>query len=407
MINFKAFYSYLNNTDTDEEIKNYDFFDSSHLDCLLHPVEYNESLQVKETDICFRIDTNGEEKTIGVCDDHPHNAEALAKANKNKDIIATLDAIKNPATPTYALLAPAFVKQFEGASTGKLRSCLKALGFDGVIEVALFADILTLKEAIEFDRNVKSESDYQITSCCCPMWIGMLRKYAKGTTTENEDKKDTTLYNHLFPHIPPSVSPMIASGRVIKKLHRDAKTIFIGPCIAKKAEAKEKDIADAVDVVLTFTELQEIFDTFKINPNDYPSSKKSHSSYAGRIYAKATGVSEAVKSTLYRLNPTRKIGIKAQKANGVVGIRDMLNDIVTGNITANFFEGMGCKGGCVGGPRACLPVEEGSENVQQYADDAKFKTPLDNLYILELLSKIGIKTDEDLLKSPLFVRRFE
>ena len=45
-----------------------------------------------------------------------------------------------------------------------------------MIEVALFADILTLKEALEFDRNIVTEADYQLTSCCCPMWIGMIRK---------------------------------------------------------------------------------------------------------------------------------------------------------------------------------------------------------------------------------------
>ena len=59
---------------------------------------------------------------------------------------------------------------------GRLRSAFKALGFDGMIEVALFADILTLKEALEFDRNILTEADYQLTSCCCPMWIGMIRK---------------------------------------------------------------------------------------------------------------------------------------------------------------------------------------------------------------------------------------
>lgn len=109
---------------------------------------------------------------------------------------------------------------------GKLRSAFKALGFSGMVEVALFADILTLKEALEFDKNIVNDNDYQLTSCCCPMWIAMIRK----------------IYHELMPHVPGSVSPMIACGRVIKKLHPDAVTVFVGPCIAKKSEAREPDI---------------------------------------------------------------------------------------------------------------------------------------------------------------------
>ena len=68
------------------------------------------------------------------------------------------------------MVAPAFLGQFDEAVTpGKLRSAFKALGFTGMVEVALFADILTLKEALEFDSHVKEKGDYQLTSCCCPV----------------------------------------------------------------------------------------------------------------------------------------------------------------------------------------------------------------------------------------------
>ena len=103
-----------------------------------------------------------------------------------------------------------------------------------MIEVALLADMLTLKEALEFDAHVKTATDYQLTSCCCPMWIAMIRK----------------LYHGLVPHVPPAVSPMIAAGRMVKTLYPDAVTVFIGPCLAKKSEAREKDVADAIDYVL-------------------------------------------------------------------------------------------------------------------------------------------------------------
>lgn len=124
----------------------------------------------------------------------------------------------------YAIIAPAYIGQFgEGVTPQKLRRALKAIGFKDMIEVALFADILTLKEAVEFNKHVNKQKDFMITSCCCPMWVAMIKK----------------LYSDLVPHVAPSVSPMIACGRIIKKLYKNAKVVFIGPCVAKKRNLKK------------------------------------------------------------------------------------------------------------------------------------------------------------------------
>ena len=77
----------------------------------------------------------------------------------------------------------------------------------------------------------------------------------------------------LMPHVPGSVSPMIACGRVVKKLHPDAVTVFVGPCLAKKSEAREPDIAGAVDYVLTFQEVQDVFEAAGIDPADQPENE--------------------------------------------------------------------------------------------------------------------------------------
>ena len=160
------------------------------------------------------------------------DACAAKKLEASRDAVAAMEAVRRHEGPVYALVAPAFMGQFSEAVTpGMLRSAFLRLGFDGMIEVALFADILTLKEALEFDKNITREGDFQLTSCCCPLWIAMIRK----------------IYSELQSHLPASVSPMIACGRSVKALHPDALTIFVGPCIAKKAEAREKDLAGAVD----------------------------------------------------------------------------------------------------------------------------------------------------------------
>jgi iron only hydrogenase large subunit-like protein len=273
-----------------------------------------------------------------------------------------------------------------------LRSAFKQIGFDGMVEVSLFADILTLKESLEFNRIVKSETDYLLTSCCCPTWIAMIRK----------------IYNQLMPHIPGSVSPMIASGRTIKHLHPDALTVFIGPCVAKKAEAKEKDLVGAIDYVLTFQEVKDIFEALEIDLFQMEESDKDHSSRTGRLYARSGGVSEAVASSVDRLNPEGgKIRIRTQQADGIPACREMINELTAGRTSANFYEGMGCIGGCVGGPKSIIDRVQGRLNVDEYGDMASHPTPIDNPYVIELMHRLGFDTLESLLEeSEIFTRHF-
>lgn len=314
------------------------------------------------------------------------------KLTASKDILPALAAVRTGDAPVYAMIAPAFVSQFDPEVTpGKLRSAFKMLGFEGMVEVATFADILTLKEALEFDKNIQNERDFQLTSCCCPMWIAMIRK----------------IYHHLMPHVPGAVSPMIACARTIKTLYPEAKTIFIGPCIAKKTEAREPDLAGDVDFVLTFQEVQEVFRFAKINPAELPDDSRDHSSKAGRIYARAGGVSEAVTSTVQRISPDRKIKLKAECADGVPACKKMIQNLMEGKTDANFFEGMGCVGGCVGGPKALIDRDLGREHVDQYGEEATYPTPIDNPYVIELLHRLGFDTVESLLeKSDIFTRDF-
>ena len=320
------------------------------------------------------------------------DACAAKKLEASRDAVAAMEAVRRHEGPVYALVAPAFMGQFSEAVTpGMLRSAFLRLGFDGMIEVALFADILTLKEALEFDKNITREGDFQLTSCCCPLWIAMIRK----------------IYSELQSHLPASVSPMIACGRSVKALHPDALTIFVGPCIAKKAEAREKDLVGAVDYVLTFQEVRDIFAAAGIDPAALEDRERDHSSRAGRIYARTGGVSEAVRSTVERLNPHRKISMRTRQADGVPGCRALIDDLLAGKIDANFFEGMGCVGGCVGGPKRIIPREEGERNVDAYGGDAASPTPIDNPYVIELLGRLGYPTVESLLtENDIFSRKF-
>jgi len=393
-----------------EHIKKYEEYNEHHLRCLLNPEKEACVIKVDECGGCeegtpqceasclfsaIKRDENGNlvidtEHCVGCL--HCVDACKSKSLAERKDVLPVIEQLKLKKAPIYAMIAPAFNGQFTlDVTAGKLRSAFKKLGFDGMVEVALFADILTLKEALEFDRSIHDDKDFLLTSCCCPIWVAMIKH----------------IYHDLIPHMPPAVSPMVACGRSIKHLQPDAITVFIGPCIAKKAEAKEPDIKDAVDYVLTFQEIDDLFKLANINPADMPEDERDHSSTAGRIYARTGGVSKAVQTTLDRLSPNRKIPLKATQANGAKECKLLLKEISEGKINANFIEGMGCVGGCVGGPKAIIHRDEGTKHVEEYGDSATFKTPIDNPHVIHLLNELGFEKVSDLLeRDNFFIRNF-
>ncbi len=311
-----------------------------------------------------------------------------------KEFVPLIELLKDRTAPVFAIIAPAFTGQFGPQVTpGKMRAAFKKLGFYGMVEVALFADILSLKEALEFDRHVTGNEEFLLTSCCCPIWVSMVRRF----------------YKDLIPHISPSVSPMVACGRGIKHLHPGSKVVFVGPCIAKKAEAKEPDVKDAVDAVLTFREVGQIFEAVGINPAELEEDDSEHSSRAGRIYARTGGVSQAVSDTLNRIRPSRAIKIRAKQADGAHDCKIMLKEALSGKPDANFLEGMGCPGGCVGGPRVIIDPGAGTDLVDKYGAEANSLTPVDNIFVMELLKSLGIEDIHDFLdseKAKMFIRSF-
>jgi iron only hydrogenase large subunit-like protein len=306
------------------------------------------------------------------------------------EFMPVINLLKEKKTPVYVTVAPAIVGQFgESVSMGKLRTAFKLMGFEDMIEVALFADILTIKEAFEFNHLVKAKEDFFLTSCCCPIWFNMTKKN----------------YPDIYDHMSPSVSPMIASGRVLKKLYPDAKVVFIAPCIAKKGEIKEPDLVGAIDYVLNFREVQEIFNAINIDLESLPEDDKDQASFGGRIYARTGGVSFSVKSVVNRLEPSRVIKLKAKKVDGVKACKKVLDDLSNKiDINANFIEGMGCSGGCVGGPRTNIDVESATKLVNEFGENSAIMTPFDNLNVMKILKQLGINSIEEIVHNEEIVK---
>lgn len=264
--------------------------------------------------------------------------------------------------PLYAILAPSFVGQFSRtAADGQVRAALKRVGFSDVYEVALAADITTLREADEYIQRYDQGERFMITSCCCPAFVKLVEKRAPRLT-------------HLVSH---SVSPMIALGRLLKQREPDARVVFIGPCLAKKAESRLADLQDAVDLVLTFKETKALLDELGIDvgaqPADRPLRDASHD---GRIYAHTGGVSEAIVRAIQQRRP--ELEVKLTKGNGLEQCREILAAVERGEIEANFMEGMGCPGGCLGGPGTVIPVDEAVPLLRAHADEARCLTAAEN-----------------------------
>ncbi len=307
---------------------------------------------------------------------------SLGAISDKIQFIPMINLLKDNNSSVYAIVAPSIVGQFgEDVTIGRMRSSLKKIGFRDMIEVAVAADILTVKESYEYYNHMnKKDSGYFITSCCCPVWVNLIQKN----------------YPQILENMSPSVSPMIACARIIKIFEPNSKVVFIGPCIAKKKEATLDDLKDAVDFVLTFTELEEILKALNINPVDMEDDERIESSLSGRIYGKSGGVSKAIELTVKSID--EDIVFKGQSFNGTKNCIDGIEKIINKEIDATFIEGMGCVGGCIGGPKRILTVDEGEKCIDKYSEDTNMITAFDNLNVAQILAFMSIKRTEYLGK---------
>ena len=382
--------------------KDFEGIPKKKLDCLLHPDRYplvwkNEPCDCTDAQCVTACMFQALEIKDGKVTLNPDNCVGCAQCieaceNKNltfsHDAIHAVEILKESDKPVYALMAPAYIGQFgEDATPGKIRSALKGMGFAGMIEVAAFADILTLKESLEFTTSVKSEDGFQLTSCCCPVWISMIRKD----------------FTKIVGHLPASVSPMIACGRIAKALHEGCKTIFVGPCLAKKAEIREPDLVGDIDCVLTFEELKDVFEALSVDFAGMEEDENEHSAAAGRMYARTGSVSRAVKECVKSIS--QEYELKPVCACGTAECKKMLQEILDGKIQGNFFEGMACPGGCVGGPKRNMDKDVATELVDRYAEEATYRTPGENPYVLDLIQRLGFQTIDDFIENSHILSR--
>ncbi|MCQ2506170.1 MAG: 4Fe-4S dicluster domain-containing protein [Lachnospiraceae bacterium] len=266
---------------------------------------------------------------------------------------------KNNEFKVYAIVAPSISSQFSYAKLGQVITGLRELGFHTVIEAALGADMVAKSESQEL-----AEKGF-LTSSCCPAFVMFIDKY----------------YPELKPLVSHNYSPMTAISKYIKEHEKNAKIIFIGPCTAKKMEFQREEVKPYVDSVLTFEELQALFDSKAIDITLLEENLLDNASYFGRIFARSGGLSDAVAEALKEQNID--FDLKPCACDGIEECKLALLKKKNGKLDANFIEGMACVGGCIGGAGCLTHGEKNKAEVDKYGREAFEKTIEDALAILQ------------------------
>ncbi|MDF2500196.1 MAG: hydrogenase large subunit domain protein [Anaerosporomusa subterranea] len=284
-------------------------------------------------------------------------------------IVQIIQAIKAKKR-VYAIVAPAVVSQFGvKVKLGQVKTALIQFGFHALHEVAFGADIVTLEETKEFAATVPTDRTYMTTSCC-PAYVKMVEKHLP----------------QCHEHVSSTVSPMIATARMIRAEDIDAVVVFIGPCIAKKVEGQKNP--DCIDYVLTFEELAAMFVGAGINVTEITdTSYETDASRHGHSFASAGGVIKSVIDTAGVLAPD--VTIKPHRAEGLGNCKQALQQIAKGDLDANFFEGMACVGGCVGGPGTLNDVRITTKMLETHVNATKTVMAAENRKAVEIIEKGG------------------
>ncbi len=237
-----------------------------------------------------------------------------------KEIVDETEKVKvllQSGEPVIASLAPSFIANYDSIGIESMREALKKLGFYDVEETAVGASIVKT----EYERMLKEDNrDIIITSCCHSVNL-LIQKY----------------FPSLLPYLADVLSPMQAHCMDIKKRYPQAKTVFIGPCVAKKDEA---DIyKNIVDGVLTFEELTNWLKEENIELKQESDSKEES---RARFFPTTGGILK----TMAQNEPDYKY----MAIDGVENCIAALKELETGNIHKCFIEMSACSGSCVGGP---------------------------------------------------------
>ncbi|MEG0615146.1 MAG: monomeric [FeFe] hydrogenase, partial [Oscillospiraceae bacterium] len=261
----------------------------------------------------------------------------------------------------YAVTAPSMASQYENITIEQVVDGIKHLGFFSVVEAALGADMTAFLEAQEL-----AEKGF-LTSSCCPAFVSYVKKN----------------FPDMVQHISHNLSPMAQISKYIKRKEPSCKIVFIGPCIAKKDEIRLNTVKDYVDCVITFEEMQALFDARDIDLSALDGVSLDNASYYGRVFARSGGLAVAVEQALLESSiPSEMFEYKPISCNGILECKTALLKATKKVLTENFIEGMACENGCIGGAACLSHGPKDKTQVDNYGRQSKEKTIRDAIEIL-------------------------
>ena len=277
----------------------------------------------------------------------PQNAkEIVNEVEKAKVFIQSGD-------PVVVSLAPSFIANYDGIGINAMRTALKKLGFFDVEETAMGATIVKN----EYERMLKEEERDVIISSCCHSINLLIQKH----------------FPAVLPYLADVMSPMQAHCTDIKKRIPNAKTVFVGPCVAKKDEAEYYE--GIVDAVLTFEELSEWLKEENIEIENVSDSDDNS---RARLFPTTGGVLK----TMNEISGYTYVAI-----DGVENCIKVIKDIEKGKIRKCFVEMSACVGSCVGGP--VIEKYHHDSNIKDYIEVVSYAGTKD--YEVDMPESIELK----------------
>ena len=237
-----------------------------------------------------------------------------------KEISSELEKVKvfiQSGVPVVVSLAPSFVANYDGAGINAMRKALTKLGFFDVEETALGATVVKN----EYERMLREDDRDVLISSCCHSINLLIQKH----------------YPQALEYLADVVSPMQAHCKDIKSRIPNVKTVFIGPCVAKKDEAEHYE--GIVDAVLTFEELSTWLKEENI---EIVKEEEKDDNSKARLFPTTGGILKTMAQTVP--------GYTYMAIDGVENCKRALKDIIEGKVHKCFIEMSACVGSCVGGP---------------------------------------------------------
>ena len=269
--------------------------------------------------------------------------------NIRSDVLQIKTAIKN-GRKVIASIAPSFAGAFDMSEAGQMAAALKQLGFSVVEETAVGADIVTR----QYKEYLRKCGQTNLITTCCPSANYLIEKY----------------HPSLIPYMLPVASPMLAHGRLLKHIHgTEAYVVFIGPCVAKKAEAFGMEYMGSIDAVLTFEELNQWLSEEAISiKSQEPAVFNAYASPQGRMYPVSGGVADSLS------NGAGTEGYTLLKVDGFNKCLKVFQALEMGLLKNTCVEVSICEGSCLGGPG--MPKDNSNyfschQRIREYAESKR------------------------------------